>query len=502
MVSREQDEICGFKQNIFWARFIALICFIKLALFIADSVPMFYQGDSIIYMQTAFRDIIPRERSFVYGFIVKIVAIYSHSLHSLVLLQVLASAFSAVILTYILVTFFSLSPVLSCFFGILCSLEPLQLFYERYVMTETLTLFCLTIYIYLAFAYLRKSGLRVLAFFQVAGFAIICFRVFYVPLIALMSVGLPLLAYYSSIIEHRMFSKSVSASASISIGDQRQEQLWQKGRYTRIAIHLGVSVVLAFGLMNSYRHLNGYLCNSYPTFNYSSGVGMLAVWSPIAEPQDFPIPELREKVFDVSLDIKYKLNRAAQYVWEGQLADNIKKNSASLEEANRLASQTAFNAVKRDPWGFVSLIFSDYLDYLNKDELRHWMTWDRGVIPFPENFLKDLDHFFGLSAAEFPNLKTVTNRYFFAAWPWYQFLVVTPFVSLLTLLMVPWEQKKYSLVIFVTLLFVVTWACVTNAQTTVRYIHATSWFCFLALAPLFSSIVTKKKLEKSSAENT
>jgi uncharacterized membrane protein len=91
--SRSTRELC-LPNELFdqsscaWAYLIFSIFFIKLLIFIIDPLVMFFNGDSQSYLNTALYNWIPMDRSFSYGFIIKLASYLSHSLTSLVVLQI------------------------------------------------------------------------------------------------------------------------------------------------------------------------------------------------------------------------------------------------------------------------------------------------------------------------------------------------------------------------------------------------------------------------------
>ena len=86
--------------HIQWIIFIVIVLFIKGAILYLDSRPMFFLGDSESYIATAMHCWIPLDRSFVYGFIIRFIAVFTHSLAVLVAFQALLSTFTALFAAY------------------------------------------------------------------------------------------------------------------------------------------------------------------------------------------------------------------------------------------------------------------------------------------------------------------------------------------------------------------------------------------------------------------
>ena len=176
-----------------WLYFIILIFGLKFLIFCIDPLPMFYLGDSQSYIDIALTHWRPPDRSFFYGFVIKLIAVSAHSLTSLISLQVFTSGLNAILLSYALIRFFSVRPRIAFLLGLICALEPLQLMYERYIMTEAISLFLFAVYMVLVFHYLKYHRLIFLALIQIVGTGLIGFRLSFLPIVLINTVILPLL---------------------------------------------------------------------------------------------------------------------------------------------------------------------------------------------------------------------------------------------------------------------------------------------------------------------
>src|SRR5262245_15452244 len=133
--------------NNWWA-FCAVVLSIKLLLLWLDPTPRLYLGDSWSYMWTALTGWIPDDRSYFYGYLIRWLALWPHSLTPLLVVQTLASGATAIVFALICSRLFQMSNRLSFLFGLLCALDPGQLVWERYVMTETFSLFVYVLVLY------------------------------------------------------------------------------------------------------------------------------------------------------------------------------------------------------------------------------------------------------------------------------------------------------------------------------------------------------------------
>src|SRR5580658_571292 len=88
------------------ATLLAALIALKFGLLLVDGKPSVFMGDSESYLSTALHNYIPHDRSFVYGFLLRPLAVWPHSLRFLVFAQGAMSAVSAWLIAFILVRCF------------------------------------------------------------------------------------------------------------------------------------------------------------------------------------------------------------------------------------------------------------------------------------------------------------------------------------------------------------------------------------------------------------
>ncbi|MEP6686600.1 MAG: hypothetical protein ABJB22_07480, partial [Verrucomicrobiota bacterium] len=159
-----------------WWVFCLAILALKFILLAIDPSPRFFMGDSGSYLWTALTGWIPPDRSFLYGYVIRWSSVWTQSLTSLVILQVFLGAMTALLVAAICRCVFQLRFSLCCLFGLLCALDPLQLLWERYVMTETISLFFYAAVLLVSFFYLKERRIWQLAIIQVLSVLVISFR--------------------------------------------------------------------------------------------------------------------------------------------------------------------------------------------------------------------------------------------------------------------------------------------------------------------------------------
>ncbi|TGU70211.1 hypothetical protein E4633_18605 [Geomonas terrae] len=454
---------------------MATLAGLKLLLLMLDPLPMFFLGDSQTYLGTAVNLLIPPDRSFVYGFFVRLAAVTTGSLFYLVLLQVIISTASAVILIFILVRFLATRFRTAMPLGVLCAMEPLQLLYERYVMTETLSLFIFALYFLGICYYLDNRSYLRLALVQIAGTALITVRLSFLPVVICFAVIVPLLPLLKS----RPFPVK-----ALRI----------------VAAHLAFSLAVTFACHSSYKHLNGFLVKGPAAYQYQSGLFLAADFAPVLSPVDFPDQRLAPAIFSgLVFDLKDRKARGQQHWMEGGLIARMNMVIPDLLKADNAAKTTAVNALKRDPLGIALLALQGFSDYWDPQMLKPSMVTDKGSDrELPPEMLHSLKTDFNLDAAGLPTMKTITGTYFFAAWPWYLVLLCVPLLAAFTLVFNKVGRDKVFLILIATSAVVAT-ASLLIERPTVRYLHPLGWLFFLLAGPVSNSvahILRRKELQR------
>src|SRR4029077_4010144 len=180
--------------NVWWL-FCALVLAIKLLLLWLDPTPKLFMGDSWSYIHTALIGSIPRDRSYFYGYLLRWLAVWPHSFTPPLVIQALATGATAIVFALICSRFFGISKGFSFLFGLMCALDPCQLVWERYVMTETFSLVLYVMLLYWSLAYLRNRRLWQLAIVQALSVLLIGFRMSYLLFVQACTILLPLIAF-------------------------------------------------------------------------------------------------------------------------------------------------------------------------------------------------------------------------------------------------------------------------------------------------------------------
>jgi len=259
----------------------AAVFFTQFLLLGLDPLPQLFMGDSGSYLFTAVSGWIPPDRSFLYGYVIRWSSLGTGSLTSLLILQAFLAAMTAILVALICRCILGLTSGLSYLFGVLCSLDPLQLVWERYVMTETVSLFFYVFALFFSFLYLKQHRLCQLAIVQILSVFLISFRMSYLLVVQISAFLLPLIAFLPEI--RAAFWKHSST-------------LFQKSGLKSLGLHLAFSILLMFVLQQGYRLLNGRLAGREPALLHNSGLAILTTWAPALKPSDSPDPRLAELI--------------------------------------------------------------------------------------------------------------------------------------------------------------------------------------------------------------
>src|ERR1051325_5088069 len=284
-----------------WRLFCVLVFAIKLLFLWLDPRPKLFMGDSGAYVQTALIGWIPGDRSYFYGYLVRWFALWPGSFAPLLLIQAVASGITAIVFAVICKRSFDMSNNLSFLFGLLCAVDPLQLVWERYVMTETLSLLVYALVLYWSLAYLRDRRLWQLAVVQALSVMLIGFRMSYLLVVQACTILLPLIAF---------------APCGLPLLHKRPSKI----RVLTALTHVVASVTIMLVMHGAYKYANGRLSKREPGYMNEAGAHLAARWAPVLEPSDASDPRFAEIIANGDqFKIKDLASRNAQQYGEGFL---------------------------------------------------------------------------------------------------------------------------------------------------------------------------------------
>ena len=474
-----------FFTDVHWWLFCLLILVLNFLFIAFDPLPKLFMGDSGSYLWAALSGWMPPDRSFLYGYVIRWSSLWTESLTSLLILQAFLGAGTAILVTIICRSIFGLASRLSYLFGLLCSLDPLQLVWERYVMTETVSLFFYALVLLFSFLYLKHRRLWQLALLQILSVFLISFRMSYLLVVQISAFLLPMIAFLPEIrVALRKHSSTLLKALGLKSG----------------GLHLTFSVLLMFVLLQGYRQLNGRLAGREPALLHYSGFCILTTWAPVLKPSDSPDPRLSELIANGD---KFRLNdvwlRDVQLYSPGGLVDRWKQIQPNAVIANQVAKQTALNALLRRPMDVATLGAKTFLHYWNFKHIRRQARVELGkaLNNWPNKKTWDVATHFHLSPPLPREAKTYTllQRYFVRSQPYYYLVLLSPFVCVGLIFFV---SEGY-----VSLLFLHSWilfgtVTILSKNVSVRYLQPMSLLTILIIAAFVQAVIDRRSLATST----
>ena len=331
-----------------WWLFCVLILAIKFLLLWLDPTPKLFLGDSLSYVHTALTGWIPGDRSYFYGYVVRWLGVWPASLTPLLVAQTLASAGTAIVFALVCSRLLELGNKISFLFGLICALDPLQLVWERYLMTETCSLLVYVLVLYWSLAYLRDRRLWQLAVVQALSVLLIGFRMSYLPVVQACTILLPLIAF---------------ARCGLPVVRKRSEPHTFQARLLTIGLlHLIASIAMMFVMHGAYKYAYGWLTKREPAYLHNTGDHLAAVWAPALQPSDASDPRFADIIANGDqFKIKDLQSRNAQQYAQGFLIKRWREIEKNRRTNDRVTRETAMNALRRRPLAIVGLTVKTYM---------------------------------------------------------------------------------------------------------------------------------------------
>jgi hypothetical protein len=462
-----------------WALFCFSIFALKFLLFAIDPLPKLYMGDSGSYIWTALSGWIPPDRSFFYGYVIRWTAVWTGSLTWLVFLQVCLSAITCILFSSITRVIFELPERWSYVFGLLCAIDPLQLLYERYVMTEAISLCLYAFVIYHSFLYLRDHRLRDLVIVQAVSVLLIGFRVSFLLLVQINTIILPLIAFAPDVLKEirRRPTEGASRTSPARVS----------------AAHLLLSVTLMFLLHAGYKRANGWLSHRQPDYLYSTGATLLAAWAPVLKPEDASDPGLADLIRKgEEFGLTDPALRDTQRFAPGGLMGRLSK-VVGRRKADELAKKTALHALWRDPLGVFAVGCRTYAGYWNVTAMRKSAEADFSFgNPPGDDLIELLASRFHLSYAKGVTTKSAIQWYYVMAWPYYFLILLAPLLAAFATTLRSVRSCAFLLFVHISIMMAMA---MTFGSDSIRYLQPISFMTLLVLA-----LGTKAALRSVSGE--
>ncbi|HEY1769650.1 MAG TPA: hypothetical protein VGG02_05290 [Chthoniobacterales bacterium] len=461
------------EKNSWWA-FCLSILLIKLFLLGLDPLPKFYMGDSMSYLWTAISGWIPEDRSYFYGYVIRWVALSSASLTPLLLLQAGAGAITSIVCGAICLRVFRLSRAVSYMFGFICSIDPLQLFWERSVMTESVSLVIYAFVVLYSLVYVQSRQISVLVLVQVLSVFAIGFRMSYLVTVQVMAVLLPIVAFFPR--DFARLHRSIVSALRAAYSRKELRQLF---------LHLIISVGLMFGLQQAYKRANGFLSHREPAYLYGTGLYLLSFWAPALQPEDATDTRLAELIAKGDEFHMRDIDaRPGERFSHGGLIDTFLKAEGDPRKAAEIAKETALRALERNPFAVGWIGAETYLEFWRAGAIRRYAKMDLGAGYFtpPEaETLARLFHEIVPQGDLNQERRSWSGKYYVRAWPYYLVVLLSPLL-LGVIILFQRSGKAYSFVLFFHVTALLGSTMLFSIFPIVRYLQPISFLTILIFA--------------------
>ena len=244
-------------------------------------------------------------------------------------------------------------------------------------MTEAFSLLVYVLVLYWSLAYLRDRRLWQLAIVQALSVLLIGFRMSYLLVVQACTILLPLIAF--------------ARCALPVLPNRSRARAPEAGVLIRGLAHVVASVAMMFLMHGAYKYANGWLSSREPDYLYDAGAHLVAVWAPALEPSDATDPRFGEIIANGNqIKIKNLHLRNAQQFGKGLLMDRWREIEKDPQKNDRVARETAINALRRRPLQIVELAMSTYMGYWNPFAVRWYARTDLGYAKLSDEQVKIL----------------------------------------------------------------------------------------------------------------
>lgn len=469
-----------FQANIYHV--VGFIFAIKLLIFAFDHQLYFLFGDSGSYLYAALTRSAPWDRSFTYGLFLRFLFRHVHSLYFVTFVQTLLSAAAAALVTVMLNKVATVPLKIAGACGILCALEPLQLFSERIILTEAPSTFILAVLIMLAFSYVKTSRAWLLVVIPIFAVYLVSLRVSYLPIV-LVTIFLPVFT-------------ALTARAARPVGsaiDGGGFSGWSAAQ------HLVLILLPTVFLFRAYEDWYGKATLGIPSLNQAEGIFLLADVAPIIKASDFEDAAFGKRVLDaVTLNLHEPMLRTGQHFSSGGLCQTLIRtidptfSRVSYARANNVAHYAATHAIRNHPIEFIRLIETNIANYFTPREIKKTTAWDEFRDQTIELKYRDLIRKFGISADRQAPPGPIMNWHYNAQL-WYMFLIVFPFIPTIYLAL-NIRRPGLTYLLLTTLYAWTQWAICTILveHSTPRYETGLAWLVFPIMGLMISHRLSLK----------
>ena len=161
---------------------------------------------------------------------------------------------------------------------------------------------------------------------------------------------------------------------------------------------------------------------------------------------------------------------------------------------DRVARETAINALRRRPLEIVELAVTTYMGYYNPAAVRWYARTDLGYAKLSDDQVKMLAEKFGSQTVKDPSSQphSLLQRYFLGAWPYYFIVILSPLICALATWLSRDRAFAFLLFVHASILMVVVTAL--SPQACIRYLQPISVLTLLSVAVCVNSFAGNRRL--------
>lgn len=432
---------------------LALLSLKGLVLLLDPTVRLF-MGDSVSYLHAAYADWVPADRSYTYPLFIRLVAVSAHSLQPLLIAQTFLGLCTALIVFRILQGVFALDARIAGAIAVLFSIGSEQLFYERMVMAETISLFALAGMLGSGLAYMRGGNPLWLLAQTVAGILAVSYRLSLLPVVLGFALLPPIIR---ALLDGRGRPRlRLAALASVVI-----------------------AAALTVGTHSAYKSWVGYLSDTKPGYAASAGMLRLGLVLPLVQDEDL-------EGLDLPVDFLDRLppgwdapgNRESALWSENGIVAKLRDRLGDDGMA-RAARKISIRALRRDPLGLLRLSWLTLGGYFDPAIARYRMRDDLGERAPHAEAAQMLRDRYSYESSGVSELRSLSSVYFGASRTWFTFcLFCLPLLALVSI-GVGWRSRQAALLLLgLVSLGMFFGHALFSSIVSFRYLHA---FPMLAL---------------------
>ncbi|RYD15555.1 MAG: hypothetical protein EOP90_06275 [Lysobacteraceae bacterium] len=443
-----------------WGALVLALALLKLVGILVDPQIRLFLGDSSSYLFAARAEgWLPSDRSFTYPMLLEALVRPTGSLHALLYWQSLAGILVALLLASVLRLRFDLPGVLAFAAACVFALEPAQLFYERMVLAEAFGMLAFAAFFACASAYLARGRSAWLVLAILFGLATVTLRMNFLPVVIVISLGLPLLL----LVERE-----------------------RRARVPAVLRHCALAGLCFWAAHGEYRSYVGTLFDRPPGYIGQAGFMRMGLVAPLITPAHFERVGLpADFAARLAFDLADPGTRPSQLWSPGGLADAIGKAGLDVDATCRKLSAYA---VRDDPFGVVRLGVRTLGGYFDPASSRLRLTKDLGrdPMPYPPNVIESVATHWAYDLVGVAERWTPASRAFEQGSRW---LVACLFLLVpiaLANVLVHWNSPRRVQAVLAALFAcgLVASEVLFSSIASYRYLHSLPFFMFVNALPL------------------